>query len=97
MKRKWLWVAGIGIISALGVVVAFQRMLEAPFYHVGDARKRLPFAGCRAEGDRWIVLGGTQGGGVKVYERVEGGCSLSEVAALPEVEAPTAFLWLRSV
>ncbi|KAH9161433.1 3-carboxy-cis,cis-mucoante lactonizing enzyme [Lactarius sanguifluus] len=45
------------------------------------------------EDSRWVVLGGTQGGGVKVYERVDGGRSLREIASLPEVEQPTAFLW----
>ncbi len=55
MKRKWLWSAGIALMGALGALIAFQRMLEAPFYHVGDARQRPSFVHCRAEGDRWIV------------------------------------------
>lgn len=42
---------------------------------------------------RWLVAGGGQGGGVKVFERVDGGKGLKEVAHV-ELEAPTAFLWL---
>ena len=47
------------------------------------------------EDGRWIVLGGALGGGVKVYERVDGGRSIKEIAALPDIEGPTAFLWLQ--
>jgi len=46
------------------------------------------------EDGRWMVLGGMMGGGVKVYERVDGGRSLKEIAALPDIEEPTGFLWL---
>ena len=42
---------------------------------------------------KWLVAGGAQGGGVKVFERVDGGKGLKEVAAV-ELEAPTGFLWL---
>ena len=39
---------------------------------------------------RWVVLGGMQGGSVKVYyEYVNGGRALREVASLPGVEQPT--------
>ena len=38
----------------------------------------------------WVVLGGTQGGSVKVYyEYVDGGHALWEVMSLPGVERPT--------
>lgn len=57
--------------------------------------KHLRGAAILGEDSRWVVLGGTQGGGVKVYERVDNGRSLREVASLPGVEQPTAFLWLR--
>ena len=56
--------------------------------------RHLRGAAVGGEDGRWVVLGGTNGGGVKVYERVDGGRSLREVVALPEVKAPTAFLWL---
>ena len=46
------------------------------------------------EDSRWMVLGGMQGGGVEVYERVDGGRSLKEIAALPDIEGPAGFLWL---
>ncbi|KAJ7623281.1 Lactonase, 7-bladed beta-propeller-domain-containing protein [Roridomyces roridus] len=43
---------------------------------------------------RWLVAGGAQGGGVKVFERVDGGKGLKLVAENKEVEAPTGFLWV---
>jgi len=43
--------------------------------------------------DRWLVAGGVLGSGVKMFERVDGGKSLKEVASL-ELEAPTSFLWI---
>ena len=43
--------------------------------------------------ERWLVVGGARGGGVKVFERVDGGRGLKEIAAV-DVEAPTGFLWL---
>ncbi|KAI0061966.1 putative isomerase YbhE [Artomyces pyxidatus] len=46
------------------------------------------------EGGRWVVLGGAQGGGVKIYEKVDGGRGLKEIVGLPGVDSPTAFLWL---
>ena len=46
------------------------------------------------EDGRWIILGGMLGGGVKVYERVDGGRSLKEIAVLPDIEKPTTFVWL---
>ncbi|OSC97584.1 putative isomerase YbhE [Trametes coccinea BRFM310] len=42
---------------------------------------------------RWLVAGGAQGGGVKIFERVDGGKGLKEVAQV-DIEAPTGFLWL---
>lgn len=41
----------------------------------------------------WLIAGGVLGGGVKVFERVDGGKDLKQVASL-ELEAPTGFLWL---
>jgi len=40
-------------------------------------------------------MGGMLGGGVKMYERIEGGRALMEIVALPDIEGPTGFLWLR--
>ena len=57
--------------------------------------RHLRAAAIVGEDGRWVVLGGTQGGGVKVYERTHGGRALREVVSLPGVERPTAFLWLR--
>ncbi|KAJ7733204.1 Lactonase, 7-bladed beta-propeller-domain-containing protein, partial [Mycena maculata] len=44
--------------------------------------------------DRWLVAGGAQGGGVKVFERVDGGKGLRLLAENGDVEAPTGFLWV---
>lgn|SRR5258708_163979 len=41
---------------------------------------------------RYIVGGGTNGGGIKVFERV--GANLREVASTEAVEKPTSFLWV---
>lgn len=56
--------------------------------------RHLRGAAIGGEDGRWVVLGGAFGGGVKVYERIDGGRSVREVAALPDIEGPTAFLWL---
>ncbi|OSX61607.1 hypothetical protein POSPLADRAFT_1040124, partial [Postia placenta MAD-698-R-SB12] len=45
------------------------------------------------EDARWLIAGGVLGGGVKVFERVDGGKDLKQVASLA-LEAPTGFLWL---
>jgi len=42
--------------------------------------------------DKYLVAGGAQGGGVKVFERVDGGKGLKQIASI-DVEAPTSFLW----
>ncbi|KZP28429.1 3-carboxy-cis,cis-mucoante lactonizing enzyme [Athelia psychrophila] len=44
--------------------------------------------------NKWLVAGGVFGGGVKVFERTEGGKNLKLVAELNDVDAPTAFLWV---
>jgi hypothetical protein len=57
--------------------------------------RHLRGAAIGGEEGRWIVLGGAFGGGIKVFERVDGGRSIKEIAALPDVEGPTGFLWLQ--
>jgi len=44
--------------------------------------------------DKFLVAGGARGGGVKVFERINGGKSLKAIASNDSVEAPTGFLWL---
>ena len=46
------------------------------------------------QSSEWLVVGGTHGGGVKVFERVEGGKNIKEVAHDPSVKSPTGFAWL---
>lgn len=43
--------------------------------------------------DKYLVAGGVNGGGVKVFERIDGGKGLKEVAKNEGVGAPTGFLW----
>ena len=44
--------------------------------------------------DKYLIAGGINGGGVKVFERINGGRSLRLVAINDSVQAPAAFLWL---
>ncbi|KAK7012260.1 3-carboxy-cis,cis-mucoante lactonizing enzyme [Favolaschia claudopus] len=44
--------------------------------------------------NKLLVAGGANGGGVKVFERIDGGKGLKELAANSSVEAPTGFLWV---
>lgn len=44
----------------------------------------------------WLVIGGTKGGGVKIFQRIEGGKNLKLVAHDPSVQSPTGFAWLQS-
>ena len=44
--------------------------------------------------DKFLIAGGVQGGGVKVYERINGGKDLKVVASDATIEAPTSFLWV---
>jgi len=46
--------------------------------------------------DNYLIAGGVEGGGVKIFERVEGGKNLKEVASLSEhiVPKPACFLWV---
>jgi hypothetical protein len=48
------------------------------------------------ENDKYLVVGGNNGGGVKVYERLEGGLTFKELANLTGegAEKPTGFIWL---
>jgi len=44
--------------------------------------------------DKYLVAGGANGGGVKVFERTEGGKNLKVVAEDTTIKAPTGFLWM---
>ncbi|TRM69788.1 Lactonase, 7-bladed beta-propeller-domain-containing protein [Schizophyllum amplum] len=44
--------------------------------------------------DKYLIAAGQNGGGVKVFERIDGGKGLKEVAAKADVESATHFLWL---
>ena len=76
----------IAIFEAAGEDLAYVREVRSGLRHL----RGMVFGG---PGDRWLIAGGVKGGGVKVFERVEGGRGLREVASI-ELEAPTGFLWL---
>ena len=44
--------------------------------------------------DKYLVAGGLKAGGVRVFERIDGGRSLQLVATNNCIRAPTGFLWL---
>ncbi|KAF8588825.1 putative isomerase YbhE [Ramaria rubella] len=46
------------------------------------------------EQSRYLIAGGAFGGGVKIFERVDGGRNLKEIAWLKDVKNPTGFHWL---
>ncbi|KAF9524990.1 Lactonase, 7-bladed beta-propeller-domain-containing protein [Crepidotus variabilis] len=44
--------------------------------------------------DKYLIAGGANSGGVKLFERINGGKALKEIAFERSIEAPTGFLWL---
>ncbi|KDQ28439.1 hypothetical protein PLEOSDRAFT_167761 [Pleurotus ostreatus PC15] len=44
--------------------------------------------------DKWLIAGGAIGGGITVFERVDGGKGLKKIARNPNVDKPTGFLWI---
>jgi len=44
--------------------------------------------------DKWLIAGGVNEGGVKVFERVEGGKNLRIVSQNDSIKAPTTFIWM---
>ena len=72
-----------------------NRTAPALVAEVHTGLRHLRGAAIGGEDGRWMMLGGMLGGGVKMYERVDGGRSIKEIAALPDVEGPTGFLWIR--
>jgi hypothetical protein len=97
-SAPFLYVTNRNDPSAAGDTVAIFS-LENPampvlIAEVHTGLRHLRGAMIGGEDGRWIILGGMLGGGVKVYERCDGGRSLMEIAALPNIEQPTNFLWL---
>jgi len=43
--------------------------------------------------DRWLVVGGVKGGGVKVLERIDGGRHFKVASQNEDIKAPSGFLW----
>jgi 6-phosphogluconolactonase (cycloisomerase 2 family) len=46
------------------------------------------------EEDRWLIAGGVNGGGVKVFERIDGGRNFRLAAQIKDIKAPTGFIWI---
>ena len=44
--------------------------------------------------DKYLIAGGVKEGGVKMFERIDGGKSLELVATYDPIKTPAAFLWL---
>lgn len=73
-------------------------------YSIADPAKIVPVAEIRSglnhlrgmvfggPDDKFLVAGGANGGGVKVFERIDGGKGFKELAHL-DLQSPTAFLW----
>lgn len=43
---------------------------------------------------QYIIAGGMNGGGIKVFERISGGSDLQLVASVQGVQSPTAFVFI---
>ena len=97
-RAPFLYVTNRNDPSAEGDTVAIfsldNRTAPALVAEVHTGLRHLRGAATGGDDGRWMVLGGMLGGGVKVYERVDGGRSLKEIAALPDIEGPAGFLWL---
>lgn len=69
----------------------------SPFELVAEVRtglnhvRGIEFGG---ENNKWLIAGGANGGGVKVFERTGDGTSFKEIASNPNVKAATGFLWV---
>lgn len=44
--------------------------------------------------NKYLVAGGVNGGGVKVFERTDGGKNLKLIAEDTTIKSPTGFLWV---
>jgi hypothetical protein len=44
--------------------------------------------------DKYLIAGGVNGGGVRMFERIDGGRSLRLIATNDSIQSPTDFLWL---
>ncbi|KAF9257854.1 putative isomerase YbhE [Marasmius fiardii PR-910] len=75
----------------------FEASMSDSLDLVGEIRTGLNHVRGMAFGgpeDRWLIAGGGVKGGVKVYERVDGGRGLKLIAGDHTVEAPTGFIWM---
>lgn len=67
---------------------------DAPFRYLGSIATGLQHLRCISlggPGSKYLIAGGVNGGGVKVFERT--GASLCEIAGV-DIEKPTSFVWL---
>jgi len=78
------------------VISIFEIGADGVFMLINEVRTGLTHARGMAfdEEHKYLVVGGTFGKGVKIFERVAGGKDLKEIAYLRDVERPTGFHWL---
>ncbi|RPD57854.1 putative isomerase YbhE [Lentinus tigrinus ALCF2SS1-7] len=78
----------IAIFTAVGMnrKIGYVREVRSGLKHL----RGMVFGGPE---NRWLIAGGAHGGGVKIFERTEGGKGLKEVASI-DLAGPTGFLWL---
>jgi len=79
-------------------IIIFSMDDDNKLVRVGECRTGLKHVRGMSFGgadNRYLIIGGLYGGGVKVYERRSGGIDLKLVAHLTnDIEAPNYFLWL---
>jgi 6-phosphogluconolactonase (cycloisomerase 2 family) len=95
LSTDYLYVSNRNDPHAGGDVVSVISIVEGVPELVAEVRTGLKhLRGMKFDSTgRWLVAGGGQGGGVKVFERVDGGKGLKEVAHV-DLEGPTSFHWL---
>jgi hypothetical protein len=77
-------------------IAVFETSLEGELALVAEIRTGLNHLRGMAFGgadSRYLFAGGVNGGGVKVFERINDGVGLQEIAKL-ELDSPTGFVWM---
>ncbi|KAG7091586.1 hypothetical protein E1B28_010607 [Marasmius oreades] len=96
--EAYVYVSNRNDPSAEGDTIAiFEASDSDSLNMVGEVRTGLRHLRGMAFGgpeNRWLITGGGNGGGVKVFERINGGKDLRLVAKNEDVKAPTGFLWM---
>jgi len=92
----YLYVSNRNDPSPLGDIISIFSISGDSLQLIAEVRSGLnhlrgmAFGG---ENDKYLVAGGVNGGGAKVFERIDGGRGLKVVAEM-KLDAPTGFLWV---